>query len=505
MTSPHTNASGRQPWPGAPPVRGRPGRGEPDPASDCLHSLTLRFNSVETEQAWRTHDDQASLGRIRMTLGLATGLYALFAWLDVALVPEVASVIGCIRIGVCGVILAVLLASWHPQFGRWRSALLAVTVLSAGGGVIAMLDLAGRVESLYYVGLILVVMATHAFRWLPFPQGLVVSLVVVIAYTIQLYSRTELEPAVLLNNQFFFLSALVLGAVGSYSGERGARMSFLHALRAHAEKARHEWLLENMLPRPVAQRLKDAPGPIAERFDHVSVIFIDMVGFSAHSAGMDPETLVAELDALFRDLDEIAHRYGVEKIKTMGDAYMAVAGLPLPCPDHAERVANMALAVQEHVRRRAGGAGLPRQLRIGIASGPAVAGVIGTSKLTYDLWGETVTLASRMQMHGLPDRIQVTGDVQRRLQRTHRFESRGLVDVKGWGPTPTWWLVGQNAAAATAQPAHEPDPVHVKSPRAPASYGLGLRPVRNHVAMGPLPLTSISPRGSKSYWSPKAA
>ena len=206
MTLPRTMTQSGLALPAAPRNLPPPGRGELGNAEDGLHPITLRFASDRTEQAWREHDDRASLGRIRLTLGLALVLYALFAWLDVALVPEVAPVIGWIRAGVCGVILAVLMATRHPQFGRWRSGLLALTVLATGGGVIAMLGLAaGRVETLYYVGLILVVMGAHAFRWLPFPTGLGVSLAVMTAYAVQLHGRTELEPAVILNNQFFLL------------------------------------------------------------------------------------------------------------------------------------------------------------------------------------------------------------------------------------------------------------------------------------------------------------
>jgi class 3 adenylate cyclase len=307
--------------------------------------------------------------------------------------------------------------------------------------------------------LILVVMATHAFRWLPFPQTLATSVAVVAGYDCQLYVQGDMEPAIVLNNHFFFLSAFLLGAVASYHSERSARMSFLNALRADTERARNQALLENVFPAPVAHRLQHNPGPIAERFDDVSVIFIDLVDFTTRSATLSPEVLVAELDALFSELDDLAHAHGVEKIKTMGDAYMAVAGLPVPRADHAERMADLALAVLAHVQRRPANAALPNRVRVGIASGPAVAGVIGTAKYTYDLWGEPVTLASRMQLHGSPDRIQVTDAFRRRLQDTFEFEYRGLVDVKGRGPSPTWWLTGRKrtrterrAPAATSRP-----------------------------------------------------
>lgn len=414
-----------------------------------LRPFTLRFETEATERAWCRHDDQASLGRIRLTLGLALALYAVFAWLDLAIAPEVAREIGWIRVVVCTWITGVLVATRQPGFGRWRSALLSLTILATGGGIVGMLALtSGGVESLYYVGLILVLMATHAFRWLPFPLALVTSLAVVVGYDVQLAIQGGVEPPVILNNHFFFLSALLLGAVASYSSERSARMSFLHALRAEDERTRNEALLRNILPEPVAQRLKHQPGPVAERFEEVSVLFLDLVNFSAHSATVAPETLVAELNTLFSELDEIARAHGVEKIKTMGDAYLAVAGLPVAQPDHAERMAAMALACRDHFARRSPHGPLPNRVRIGIACGPVVAGVIGRSKLTYDLWGEPVTMASRMQVHGLPGRIQVTDAFRRRLEHAYEFEHRGAIDVKGRGPTATWWLVGRRPSRA---------------------------------------------------------
>ncbi len=408
------------------------------------HPLTLRFGSPEVERSWWQHDNQASLGRIRVTLAMALMLYAVFAWLDLLIAPEVASAIGRIRVVVCVLMIVVFAATGHPAFGRWRHLALGGTILGTGGGIIGMLAMIpGRVESLYFAGLILVVMATHAFRWLPFPGALGVSLAVVLGYDIQLYLKGGLEPALIINNHFFSLSALLLGAVASYSSERHARMNFLHTRRLDAEKALNEALLEDIFPAPVARRLRMEPGPVAERFEDVSVMFIDMVDFTTSSADLEPETLVDELNTFFHELDDLARAHGVEKIKTMGDAYLAVTGLPLPRADHAEHMAEMALGVLAHFARRRPGSLLPERLRIGIACGTVVAGVIGRSKPTYDLWGEPVTLASRMQAHGAPNRIQVTDAFRQRLAHAYDFEYRGLVDVKGRGPMPTWWLLGR--------------------------------------------------------------
>jgi class 3 adenylate cyclase len=153
---------------------------------------------------------------------------------------------------------------------------------------------------------------------------------------------------------------------------------------------------------------------------------------------------VQVLDDLFSALDGLAERHGLEKIKTVGDAYMVVGGLPEPRPDHARAVADMALAVREEVARHLDPAGEPLAVRIGIDTGPVVAGVIGRRKFSYDLWGDTVNTASRMESTGVPGCIQVTDRTYRRLRDGYRFERRGPVQVKGKGTLVTWFLVGQD-------------------------------------------------------------
>ena len=209
------------------------------------------------------------------------------------------------------------------------------------------------------------------------------------------------------------------------------------------EQAKSEGLLLNVLPRPIAERLKRAPAAIADRFPEATVLFADIVDFTRISAEMPPERLVAWLNDLFSAFDELSEQHGLEKIKTVGDAYMAVAGLPMPRPDHARAAAEMALAMQDVVAHRTAPSGEPLRMRIGLHSGPVVAGVIGTRKFIYDLWGDTVNTASRMESHGLAGAIQVTEAAYRRLQDDYDFEERGLVQVKGKGEMRTYLLTGR--------------------------------------------------------------
>jgi len=211
-----------------------------------------------------------------------------------------------------------------------------------------------------------------------------------------------------------------------------------------AEQARSEGLLLNVLPAPIAARLKQGEAVIADRFPEVTVLFADLVDFTASSDRSSPERVVQVLADLFTALDRLAARHGLEKIKTVGDAYMVAGGLPEPRPDHAEAVAEMALALREEAGRHLDPAGRPQQVRIGIASGPVVAGVIGTAKFSYDLWGDTVNMASRMESTGVPGCIQVTEATYRRLRGRYRFQRRGPVQVKGKGELVTWFLVGRD-------------------------------------------------------------
>lgn len=208
------------------------------------------------------------------------------------------------------------------------------------------------------------------------------------------------------------------------------------------EQAKSERLLLNVLPEPVARRLKDQDGIIADASTAVTVLFADIVGFTQLAQRLSPSEVVAVLDGLFARWDALGSQHRVEKIKTIGDAYMVAGGIPVPRPDHAEAIGEMALAMLPEVRRCAAETGLPLEVRIGIDTGPVIAGVIGRAKFIYDLWGDTVNTASRMESHGLPGTIQVTERTYERLRDHYEFRVRGTIDVKGKGLMTTYLLVG---------------------------------------------------------------
>lgn len=228
----------------------------------------------------------------------------------------------------------------------------------------------------------------------------------------------------------------------------------LAAVMAEREAARHqsEQLLLKILPLPVADRLKQSNQTIADSFAEVTVLFADIVNFTALSVQLSPKELVALLNEIFSAFDDLAEKHGLEKIKTIGDAYMVVGGLPFPHTDHVAAMAEMALDMQRAIANfRCHYHDQPFDMRIGINTGPVVAGVIGTKKFLYDLWGDTVNIASRMESQGKKGQIQVTEIMQAALQDRYEFKERGIIPVKGRGDMVTYWLIGRKGESAIAK------------------------------------------------------
>jgi guanylate cyclase len=222
-----------------------------------------------------------------------------------------------------------------------------------------------------------------------------------------------------------------------------------HALEL--EQAKSERLLLNVLPGPVAARLKEEDGVIADSCPEVSVLFADIVGFTPLAERLAAADVVAVLDRVFARWDALALAQGVEKIKTIGDAYMVAAGIPLQRADHTEAIAELALAMKPELERVATQTGLTLQVRIGIDSGPVIAGVIGRAKFIYDLWGDAVNTASRMESHAPPGAIQVTQRTYGRLRDRYELRPRGTIEVKGKGPLSTYLLIGPRKNQATPE------------------------------------------------------
>ena len=242
----------------------------------------------------------------------------------------------------------------------------------------------------------------------------------------------------------FVVNAIAAGVLAVAIVWYGLRQIASAEAALEQEYERSESLLANILPGAVAQRLKNRSGSvIADKYDDASILFADIAGYTERASDTPPEELVGFLDGLYTGLDALVTRHGLEKIKTSGDAYMVVSGVPEPRADHLEALAGLALDVAEAVAGLTDSRGRAVPLRIGLACGPVVAGVVGSQRFFYDVWGDAVNVASRMESTVAVGRIQVPDDMYRRLHDRFVFEERGDIEVKGKGIMHTWYLVGR--------------------------------------------------------------
>jgi class 3 adenylate cyclase len=258
----------------------------------------------------------------------------------------------------------------------------------------------------------------------------------------------------------YLVSFAALGALAAYRTERVERELFMRQRELDQERNRSDVLLLNILPQAVVEQLKTSSGErIAEAFEDVSVIFVDAVDSTAQAARSTPEEFAAALDALFRWFDELTDRHGLEKIKTIGDAYMAVAGAPVPMDGHAAAAVAMASDILAGSRTIRWPSGDPIEVRGGVASGPVVAGVIGERKFAYDVWGDTVNLASRLQEAGDPGQVLISQWTATELADRFGLGPVETVDIKGKGATPVRVLLGPRASSEDGERSSEMEPL----------------------------------------------
>jgi len=282
----------------------------------------------------------------------------------------------------------------------------------------------------------------HAPRWFLAYLGLLVA-----SGFLQPYVSNARPFSTELVTTFFVLN---LGGVSTLSFILlyyfvGQKNRFLALLRIEQEKS--ENLLLNILPREIAAILKNEQRTIADQFDGASILFADLVGFTPLTAELPPVEMVELLNEVFSQFDSLVEKYDLEKIRTIGDNYMVAAGVPRRRPDHAKAMAGMALEMSEYLRRRPSRNGKRLEFRIGINSGPVVGGVIGRKKFVYDLWGDAVNIASRMESQGVPGKIQITRETYEIIKQEFECEPRGTVVVKGRDAMETWYLVGRQSGS----------------------------------------------------------
>ena len=410
------------------------------------HAPTL---SPELDEEFQRYRLEKGLPLTRLALALSIVLYAAFGALDKWIVPDAVRSIWIIRFAIfCPAGVTVLALTYSKMFWRFAQAILVVIALIAGLGIVGIIALAGETgASLYYAGLILVVFWTYALLQIRFAYALMTSLLFIGAYEWVAIAMKATPTMILLNNNFFFVSANALGILAGYMIERGVRTDFLQRRVIELQRREADKLLRNVLPESIAVRLKAEEGAIADYMPDVTVLFADFVGFTSLSERLAPGALLHLLNEMFTAFDRLADKHGLEKIKTIGDAYMVAGGVPSPLDSHADVVAEMALEMLDETAALAKKLDLPFKIRIGIHSGPVIAGVIGIKKFSYDLWGDTVNTASRLESHGIAGTIQVSAAFRDRLSDRYEFEERGVIQLKGKGPTATYLLKGRRAGA----------------------------------------------------------
>ena len=337
--------------------------------------------------------------------------------------------------------------TYLPSLERWAFSLsVALTIGNAAYTVLPMLRYGVAGGSDVGMLVLFIVFTGWAFPY-TLKQILAVLGIVLAMYLAAGLARvSRADAGWLVEGLFLVTTAAVITCVGTHLADQLRRREHRARWELFQEREAAEQLLLNILPASIVERLKRDQAAIAEGFLEATVLFVDLVGFTPLSAKMAPTKLVAMLNEIFSKLDALTEKYGLEKIKTIGDAYMAVAGVPTPRKDHAVAVANMALELRDVASRFQTPTGEPIRVRIGINSGPVVAGVIGTKKFSYDLWGDTVNTAARMEAHAEPDTIQVTERTYERLRTHFHFEPRGTIEVKGKGEMKTYVLIGPRAS-----------------------------------------------------------
>jgi adenylate cyclase len=426
-------------------------------ASGELNPLTCSFSDPLLEAGFRDQSFDNNLIQIRIAHVLGILLWVVWGLLVHGDLGPDQSFDLEMRYGVfIPIILASLAFSFTTVYRRvWQLASAAV-ILATGFAWISYVSLIDTMPIDYgYVGVILIMTFSYTLIRLRFLTAAAVSAGLIAGYLGIGLGTNELTWHDAKLPLFYLFSFWSLGMTAAYVLERSGRLLFLRERQLELERSRSDALLLNVLPRAVVERLKkrDAEAGttrIAEGIEQATVVFVDAVGFTFEAERTPPEALVGALDELFSRFDEIADRLGLEKIKTIGDAYMAVAGAPQPRPDHAAAAAEMALAVKDGIREARWPSGQPIEVRIGIATGPLVAGVIGHRKFAYDLWGDTVNLASRLELHGEPGQILVSETVAQSLGETFLFSPPSLVDLKGKGPTSVRQLLGRTADSSSA-------------------------------------------------------
>lgn len=407
--------------------------------------LGLRFQDQDLERRFLRTFSGANLPQVRLAFSMGIALTVLFGGLDVWLVGHRVGPALAVRGALVAFLASALWSTYQPWFPAVeRTVPIVASVVAALA--FDVMTIVVRMPTGYaaFASMISIVFLGTLVRG---TVGIAAAGAGVIITGFLVSSIANGDEARIVAYQTAFVVAFLFPAFGaSFMLERLRRSEFMSEVELDSARARSDTLLRNILPDEIADQLRVNPSAIAATAEDVSVVFADIVDFTPLAATLTPSHLVSLLDRLFREFDALCDRHDVEKIKTIGDAYMGVAGLPTPVADHAAAAAEMSLEMLETAAHFEGWPGR-LDLRVGIASGPVVAGVIGQRKFSYDLWGDTVNTASRMESHGLPGEIQVSEHTWELLEGRYAFGPARAAEVKGKGTLTTYRLISRLPAA----------------------------------------------------------
>jgi adenylate cyclase len=412
----------------------------------------------EQEKLFNEDYYQKTLPFAKLALSLALVMSLLLSLVEAILTTSNQLVL-LLRLAVVNPVLGlVLFLLYLPRLKKLAPLLMCVAALAGNIYLNLTLVLTQPNElsyNIYQTLLILVVIATYAFLQLRFVYATVLGWLILLNYIAlevfglnMLVSRQGMTQFFI--QIFILIFANIMGMFISYSFELGMRRNFVQHHLLEQEQKKSERLLLNILPKEIATSLKNEPGTLARYHQQVSILFADVVNFTPLSSQLSPVALVELLNEMFSHFDTLVEKYNLEKIKTIGDCYMVASGVPLARPDHAHALANLALDMQAYINRQTFQSGQQLSLRIGLNSGAVVAGVIGHKKFSYDLWGDTVNTASRMESHGAKGKIQLTTATYELIKNEFYCEHANLINVKGKGLMEVWYLNGK--AQSQAQP-----------------------------------------------------
>ncbi|MBS2019914.1 MAG: hypothetical protein JST00_44030 [Deltaproteobacteria bacterium] len=416
------------------------------------------FVDPELERAYQKESFELTVRRyVRFSVPLAIIAFLAYGVHDALVIPEVRVTAWTIRYAISGPIgvLLILFVLRNKKWQRHQPAMLVfgMTVNTVVLWIASIASLAGFF--IYASFAVLFVTLGPFLARLNVKNQIIYTVLTIALYNVlDSVAHADTMHRLSINVTLFTLGAI--GALAARQLEIQGRLAFVQrrVIREQMaaldiERHRSESLLLNILPRRIAERLKNDPDKtIAERFQSATVLFSDIVGFTELSARLAPDEIVRRLDEVFSRFDGIADQLQLEKIKTIGDAYMVCGGVPARRSDHAEAVCEMALQMRDCLDELATKLEEPVNVRIGVHTGPVVAGVIGRKKFIYDVWGDTVNTASRMESHSVPGKIQVSEATYELTKDKFEFEPRGSIPVKGKGEMTTYFLLQRKAPSS---------------------------------------------------------